>query len=251
MDMTDRRVTLNVIGNVALAIDGEPIQGFRSRKALALFIYLACTRVEHNREHLADLLWDATSTRQSLSNLRTVLAMLRPQFGNHIYASTTGLRITNQHEIDVDLWLLDEQYSGMHLLASDKHNLALSSILRRYECAFLSGFAVKNAPRFNQWIAEERIRIHNLLSAIFPQLIDHWCQKGNNCEAIGMANAWLRFDPLEEAAHESMIRLLVRSGNRYAAIAQYERCRQLLRNELDVEPGTRIQALYHSARRAQ
>lgn len=64
-------------GQATLLLDGQPLKKFRSRKAIALIVYMACTQTEHKREQLADLLWDASSTKRSLSNLRTVLAMVK------------------------------------------------------------------------------------------------------------------------------------------------------------------------------
>ena len=37
-----------------------------------------CRRQAHSRETVADLLWEATSTQQSLRNLRALLHKLRP-----------------------------------------------------------------------------------------------------------------------------------------------------------------------------
>ncbi|MEZ4735880.1 MAG: hypothetical protein R3E79_52995 [Caldilineaceae bacterium] len=62
-------LTLNLFGGVNLWHDGVALATPKSRKGLALFLYLACSGRAHTREALADLLWDAASTNQSLSNL--------------------------------------------------------------------------------------------------------------------------------------------------------------------------------------
>ena len=52
---------------------------FAVKRKPALLIYLAHTGQTHSREALADLLWDARTSKQSLANLRTVLTRLRNQ----------------------------------------------------------------------------------------------------------------------------------------------------------------------------
>jgi ABC-type oligopeptide transport system substrate-binding subunit len=51
-------------------------------------------------------------------------------------------------------------------------------------------------------------------------------------------------DPLLEAGHQQMMRLLAYDGQRGAALAQYEACRDLLDEELGVEPDEETTRLY-------
>ena len=67
---------ISLLGEIVIRLDGEPVTHFRSQKEIALLAYLAHTGQTHGREALADLLWEARSTKQSLSNLRTALARL-------------------------------------------------------------------------------------------------------------------------------------------------------------------------------
>ena len=50
--------------------DGTPSQLMKWAKGCALLSYLVITGRPQNREILADLLWDASYTAQSLQNLR-------------------------------------------------------------------------------------------------------------------------------------------------------------------------------------
>lgn len=68
---------LSLLGKVVIKRNGALVTGFRSRAAPALLVYLAYTGQSHSREALADLLWEARSTRQSLSNLRTARSSRR------------------------------------------------------------------------------------------------------------------------------------------------------------------------------
>ena len=67
-------LSFQLLGAVSLFKNGQPLSQFRSQKEVALLIYLAQTGQSHQREFMADLLWEDRTTPQALSNLRTVLA---------------------------------------------------------------------------------------------------------------------------------------------------------------------------------
>ncbi|MBN1810661.1 MAG: hypothetical protein JXA14_02375, partial [Anaerolineae bacterium] len=64
---------LRFLGTVQMERDGEPLRGFRSRKALALLGYLAVQDGPVPRERLADLFWEDKTESQGRSNLSWVL----------------------------------------------------------------------------------------------------------------------------------------------------------------------------------
>src|SRR4029079_17377356 len=51
-------------------------------------------------------------------------------------------------------------------------------------------------------------------------------------------------DPTREEAHRQLMLLLTLSGQRGAALAQYETCRRALNDELGLDPDTETEALY-------
>jgi hypothetical protein len=60
----------------------------------------------------------------------------------------------------------------------------------------------------------------------------------------------LALDPLQEQHHREAMRLFAATGRREAAIAQYERCRAVLRDELGLQPMAETEALAASLRGA-
>jgi DNA-binding SARP family transcriptional activator len=61
---------LRLLGTVQVKRDGEPVRGFRSRKALALLGYLALQDHPIPRQYLVDLLWSDKSEARGRANLR-------------------------------------------------------------------------------------------------------------------------------------------------------------------------------------
>jgi DNA-binding SARP family transcriptional activator len=65
---------------------------------------------------------------------------------------------------------------------------------------------------------------------------------------LAYGNRILRCDRAREHAHRGLMRLYYRAGDRTAALRQYDRCMAILREELDVAPTRRTQALYEQIR---
>src|SRR5262249_29698712 len=61
----------------------------------------------------------------------------------------------------------------------------------------------------------------------------------------------LQLEPWSEPAHRLHMQLLAHSGRRVDALAQYERCRQILAEELGVEPMPATTALYQQIQAGQ
>lgn len=240
----NNHLTIKTFGQPALIIDEQPVEKFRSRKAVALILYLACTQTDQNREGLADLLWDASSTKQALSNLRTVLSMIRAPLKAYIQISKDSLRFGGREDLFVDFTTLRGELNATPTTLNAESADRLATALALYEGEFLQGFDVQNAPRFRQWVQTKRRCMHNHVASAFQRLANFYLATENFIAGIETTNQWLQLDPTDESAHAMLIELLAKSGRRAAALAQYGVCQEVLRSELDVEPASEIQQLY-------
>lgn len=237
------QLAINVCGPIVLTLDEEPLRKFRSRKALALIIFLACTKSKLPREQVADLFWDASTTKQSLSNLRTVLSMLRLQIADHICFEQNLIGICPQSPTTVDYLtlrgIIDQMPSSLDSYSAKQ----LSRSLELYRGEFLQDFSLNDAPRFTRWVHGQRHSLRAMVLNAYQKLTNFHLESGELTEGILITHRWLQCDPVDEAAHAILIEMLARSGRRKAAIEQYSVCRELLRKELDVEPAPEIQRL--------
>lgn len=237
------QLAINVCGPVTLTLDEKPLRKFRSRKALALLIFLACTESKLPREQLADLFWDASTTKQSLSNLRTVLSMLRLQIADHICFEQNLVGICPESQTTVD-YLTLRRIIDQTPTSLDNHSAQqLSQSLELYRGEFLQDFGLINAPRFTHWVDGQRHALRSMTLSAYQKLTNFYLETGELTEGIMTTHRWLQYDPVDEAAHAILIEMLARSGRRKAAIDQYSVCKELLRKELDVEPALEIQQL--------
>lgn len=235
---------LNLLGTLELTLDDQPLTGLRSQKAIALLAYLACNPTPQRREFMADLLWDASSTSQSLSNLRTVLSRLRSHVPDHLLVTSDTIAIAPDCDLHTDVACLEKQ------LTLTTENLAAGSAARltealgRYRGDFLAGFYLRDASGFEQWVTVERERLRFVAIQGYRRLVAYYLQKAEYPSGIDAARAWMGLDPIDEDAHAQAMRLFAHSGQRTAALAQYENCRQILQTELDIEPSDELQSLH-------
>ena len=76
------------------------------------------------------------------------------------------------------------------------------------------------------------------------RLLAHQSKAAGTERAIQTAVRLLGLDPLQEAAHRTLMRLYARQGRRGAALKQYQVCVGVLQRELGTEPEAETRELY-------
>ncbi len=120
-----------------------------------------------------------------------------------------------------------------------------------YQGDFLAGFYVRDAPEFEEWMLAQRARYRELALHTLHTLAEHHLSRGEYGRAIDCATRLLALDAWREEAHRQLMLAQLRSGQRSAALAQYKVCRQLLSDELGVEPSPETTALFERIRDAR
>ncbi|VAW33426.1 hypothetical protein MNBD_CHLOROFLEXI01-4938 [hydrothermal vent metagenome] len=227
--------TVKLLGSLAITENGRSSLLRKNAKGCALLIYLIVTQKSHSREHIADLLWEARSTSQSLRNLRVLLTRIRPLLPE-LQISRQELAFHPEPETKIDFVRLVEA-----LTTSESDHLAAA--LPLYDGALLAGFHIENAPRFNEWLLLERERLQHRVIKAYHRLCNVFADEQAWESGLTMARRWLLLDDLDERAYRKCIKFLAAMGEKTAALQQYETCRQRLWQELDVEPTAETTAL--------
>jgi DNA-binding SARP family transcriptional activator len=89
----------------------------------------------------------------------------------------------------------------------------------------------------------ERERFHQLRLHALEALCDRLITAGRYGEAIDAGLAVVAAEPLRESAHRALIKAHLAEGNHGEAYRQYQLCREILRDELGVEPSNALRAL--------
>ncbi|MCB0239225.1 MAG: bacterial transcriptional activator domain-containing protein, partial [Anaerolineae bacterium] len=100
------------------------------------------------------------------------------------------------------------------------------------------------APDYEQWMAGERERLrHAMLSALLSLAAWH-IQQHDMVASLEQLTRLLAIDPASEVGHRQKMVVLARMGLRSTALQQYETCRRVLAEELDVAPSPETMAVY-------
>lgn len=236
------------LGPFQVTLDNQPAEGLTSDRLRALLAYLAIeNRREHPRETLAALLWPERPDREALSALRFALSNLRGDLGDRDLSDPFLLitRSTVRFNAGSDHWLDVDAFANLSI-RPDAASMERAHAL--YRGPFLEGLSVEDSPAFEEWLllqAEEKRR--SVLS-LLARLTSLQTDRGEYSEAARWARRQLELEPYREQAHRQLMTALALSGERSAALAHYEACRQLLVAELDCEPEDETQALYAQIR---
>ncbi|MEM7125208.1 MAG: BTAD domain-containing putative transcriptional regulator [Chloroflexota bacterium] len=220
---------LRLLGSPEVNLDEEPIKGFRSNKARALLYYLAVTRQPFQRPMLAGLLWGGVEESHARRSLNQTLSNLRQLVGDHLMIERERVAFdsSSSHWLDITIFEQGTQ-------CKERRDVVESIDLYRGD--FLEGFYVQDAPEFEQWVLVERARLRELALDKLNWLLESYQAKHEWSAAIRYARRILTLEPWREETHHQLMLMLAQSGQRSAALAQFEICQQVLMEELSVEP---------------
>ncbi|MBN1993071.1 MAG: tetratricopeptide repeat protein [Anaerolineae bacterium] len=237
---------------------------FAYNKVRALLAYLAVEAEHfHRRETLATLFWPDQTPKLARQNLRQSLATLRRAINDQnvsppfllIDGDTVQFNCSNQTWLDVADFRTHLEadghvhpYPDIESCQSCIQHMAQAVAL--YKGEFLADLLLGDSVEFETWAIACRERFHiQALTALY-HLTRHHLRRGEYNQAQTYALQQMELDPYREEAHRQLMRILACTGQRGAALTQYETCCRILSEELGAEPSRQTQALYKRIRSA-
>ncbi|MEU8234227.1 BTAD domain-containing putative transcriptional regulator [Actinoplanes sp. NPDC048967] len=228
--MAHEELRVRVLGSAELTVGGRPLAELASVKAAALVFYLAVTGTAHPRSALAGLLWSELPEPTARANLRLVLTKLRRALPEHVVATRQTVALAADKPVWVDAAEVARAATAEH----DGTDLAAAVRLCRGD--LLDGFTAPGAPVFDEWLTGRRAAVRADMLAVLERALRCARDQRDTATGVEVARRMLELDQLTEEAHRALMWFLAAAGRRSAALAQYETCRYLLREELGVEP---------------
>jgi len=239
---------LFLLGNPELRRDDEALPKPPTQKSQSLLAYLATHRdVPHPRHELIGLFWGESGERRARRSLSTALWQVRralaagePDSSEYILAEGDTVQFDPQSDCWLDVAFFEAQVRRQIGAGVDGVSSAdvreLQQALDLYRGEFLAGF-------YDDWVISERYRLEALFLEGLARLLEAYQARGEHEEALTCAHRLLRQDPLREDVHRQAMRLYVQLGQPVAALQQYYRCREVLREEIGIEPAPETTAL--------
>ena len=246
----DQGLRLALLGKPRISRDGAPITGFIYNKALALLAYLAVTGRPHARESLAGLLWGEMPDAAAKANLRKILSALREVAGRELIIDRQSVATDAESQYWLDTEVFESKLQSLTATSlapaslTERDTKLLDEAVQLYKGDFLEGFYVRDAPAFEEWVLSERERLRQLVLQVLYRLAAYCTLRGEYARGIDYTTRLLALEPWHEEVHQQMMLLLALSGQRSAAVEQYQKCRRILAKEMGAQPNADTVALY-------
>jgi DNA-binding SARP family transcriptional activator len=231
-----RRLSISLVGRLALRIDGRAVE-LRTRKAAAVLGYLALSESKReSRERLVGLLWSRSDEEKARASLRQVVRELRQVLEDAGFAGFSAERLTlgfdhGQVEVDIESVLQQAESGRIHPLLLDAPRL---------DERLLDGMDDLD-PSFRVWILAKRQTINERLMRSLEAALTAADAAGEPGRAI--ATAVVNLDPTHELACCCLMQAHAEDGDIAGALRIYKALWELLDRDYGMEPSKPTQDL--------
>lgn len=220
---------LRLLGGWHLVVDGADVPlGHREQRLVALLALGA----PGSRAQVASLLWPDSTDERALGSLRRAVWQCGRRCPDVISSGRTTVALADWIHVDVDA--LRRAAGLTELPMGNTAARDLLAVLRGPE--LLPGW-------YDDWVVDERARLEQQRATALEHIAEHALERDDFALAVDAATLAAEREPLRESAHETAIRGLLALGEAGRAQHVYRRYRDLLDDELGVQPSARIRAL--------
>ncbi|MCS7476188.1 BTAD domain-containing putative transcriptional regulator [Umezawaea endophytica] len=232
-----------VLGPIEAFVNGVavPVGGPKPRTMLALLAVHAGRVV--SQDQLVDAVWGEEPPEQTRAAVYTYVSTLRRAFADEADAiSRTGggyLLAAGLDQVDLHVFSA-EVVAGRRALADGD--------LEEAAARFTAALAVWRGPALGgaqgRWAEGERSRLEELRLAALEDRVDAELAIGRGAALVGELGAAVATHPLRERLRSQLMLALHQSGRQADALACYREGRQVLLDELGLEPGQALRSTH-------
>jgi len=220
---------------------------FPGRQGRLLFVYLVAARGRPvPRDELADAIWGESPPATWEKALTVIASKLRG------LVAEDGITLTNAFgcyclDLPEGTWVdVFAAASG----AQDAEEALAAGELDRALAAAESAESLARRPFLSgedgSWVEQKRRELADIRERALSVLADACLRSGDGREAATWAEELIALAPFREAGYRRLMEAHVAAGNRAEALRVYERCRQLLAEELGAYPSPETDAIYRA-----
>jgi DNA-binding SARP family transcriptional activator len=244
---------VNLFGPVEVHEGEMRLAPFATRHAKGLFAYLVLNRGRaHTREKLAGTFWAEKAEQAARRCLRTTIwrvrAVLEPKGvvpGTYLKAHDHAMEFTGGAGFWLDVSEFEDclhRANGSTGERFDGESLRLlEQAVALYRGDLLEGI-------YDDWCLCEQQRLRLLLIGALESLIGKHASREAWAEALTWSRRLLEQDPLREHAHRDLMRFHFLTGDRPAALRQFDKLVELLEASFGISPTPETLALNDALR---
>jgi DNA-binding SARP family transcriptional activator len=243
--MAQSTLELRFLGQFDIRL-GEVSINIPSRPAQSLLAYLALMAgTAHRRERLAGMLWPdveddsaRAGLRQGLWRIRKALEARLPSGVQYLLADDLTVAFNTKSAYWLDPAALDTPDDDAANVESLQHALVA------YRGDLLPGF-------YDEWVLRERERLEGVFERKIGRLLDCLVEMRRWPEVLEWAERWIAVGHVPEPAYRALMLAHSERGDRARVATVYQRCRELLFEELGAQPSAQTRELFERLSRAE
>ncbi|QZY29118.1 BTAD domain-containing putative transcriptional regulator [Nocardioides coralli] len=243
--MDGTRLQLRVLGELTATRDGAALDlgGRRQRAVLAALVIHRGEAVTADR--LADYVWGDGAPANVAGALQAYVSHLRKRLQPEVEArrrdgviarAGTGYALRVDPG-DVDAWRFEAAVDAAAAMAPGDAVHVLDDALRLWRGQAYAEYAGE------PWVEAEVTRLRELRAVARERLLAARLQLGDAAVLVGDLEALVAEDPLREERWRLLVLALYRAQRQADALAALRRARELLAEELGVDPGPALRTL--------
>ncbi|MCY0899292.1 MAG: BTAD domain-containing putative transcriptional regulator [Firmicutes bacterium] len=227
-------LSLTLFGSPTLWWNGSPVF-IASWRAQAFLWYMGAHAGQSlSRARIASLLWESGTDSERRDRLNTLLSRLRDSLPSWPFTGDNQrLAFDTSYAVDLTQFYACTTANGS---AAPARRRQLAQALALWRGPFLQDFDSPPTESYDDWLVHERQIWEVRVLAVCEELIALDQAAGAWADMAQHAHQALLIDPLQERFHRTRMHALYALGDRAAALAQYEICRELLQRELGTAP---------------
>ncbi len=245
--MVGSELKINLLGSLQVQV-GEKTAVFRTDALRVLLAYLAAHQgIPQRRDILAGLLSPDRPNKEALTYLRNRLTRLRRVIGDdtavppYLDIDRKQIALRTGDDIVIDVIQFEHQLTTVEthphrqLAGCPTCMVELETAVNLVRGELLAGL---NFPSdtWESWLLTQREHVHQRALDAMTLLRDALSVRREWTAVLDIAQRQLSLEPWLEAAHRALILAHFQLGDRSAALAQFEQCKQQLWDELSIEP---------------
>ena len=231
-------VALQVLGRFDLRVGDRSASLGRSCQRLLAMLAIKGGKI--NRAYAAGVLWPEVTSARAVANLRSVLWRLQRCCGGVVDPSFYDLRLAPHVMVD-----LCEVSSAARRLLDRSAVVDTEALKEALRCNLHEDIAPDLGD--DEWLEIERERFRQLRVHSLEILAEHLIGARWYGAAIEAAMGAIHSDPFRESAYYLLVKALLAEGSYLEARRQHSAYRQILWNELGLEPSERFMSLLEGA----
>lgn len=243
------KLTIRAFGEPVVLLDAQPIKRWRMARAMELFFFLLDASSPESKDRIITALWPDFDDNVN-QTFHSTLHQLRKLLGDACFVfHTNGYSLNLAACYGENVWYDVQEFRTLrteadHALAAKDDAAARNALLRMVEL-YQGDYG---RPFSNDWCIFRRDELCTIYLEAQRQLAQIAWRSQAYSESIHHWRHILNVDNCQEEAHYNIMLCYLRQAKRSAALRQYQLCKEILREELGIEPGSAIENLHRDLR---